>query len=118
MTEPEHGVTEEPRWTRADYATFYSERCEPLEIDGKLWHVGKGIGPAAHPLQKKIPFDDFECKKCGGLYPYFEVVAATLDLPEGSAEVKAEEADPNKAQRYSFEFRCDMCRSFNQIATK
>jgi hypothetical protein len=105
MSDPVQSTSEQPKWARPDFREFYKEKCvvEQRE-DGATWHLGSGIGPAAHPLAHSIPMSQFDCAACGGIYPYLTVVAAT----QGAKNTYGEGP-------WSYEFVCDGCGKYNQV---
>jgi hypothetical protein len=104
MSDPVQSTTEEPRWTRPDFREHYADKCVVEERDGHTWHLGKGVGPAAHPLAREIPMSQYDCAACGGIYPYHTVVAATHTAGQGY-----------NSGPWTYEFQCDSCGRYNQV---
>ena len=103
----EHNVTDKPVYTTLDYKTVYTEKCVQVEKAGTTWWMGTGISPAVHPAANVIPMNDFNCANCGFIPPYFSVVAANYAL-----------SPVNGDESWAFEFCCDGCQKFNQLASK
>lgn len=101
----EQYITDSPVRTRADYASYYQEKCVVAKWDNRTWYFGTGIRPAAHPLDHTIPFSYFSCLGCG--QRDFAVIAADYVL-----------SPVNGDEFYVFEFVCHACGKYNQVLNK
>ena len=44
------------------------------------------MAPAAHPLAHVVPMSSHNCKNCGFIPPYMEVIAATYAMSPASGD--------------------------------
>jgi len=92
-------VTEKPKYTREDFATFYSGACIDGESNDAYFEAyrGTGILPDSHPLQSKIEF-----KACGNCKSKdVLVVFAEYSIARHSGD-----------ERWTYELWCKECDKF------